>query len=120
VNLARKLAGILLLALVFGYPAMACLIPDADMTEAERDCCKHMAQQCGSMNMPSSHSCCQKEVSRPNSMLAATSAQLMAPALSGAIVSEPPQPLAITPQFSSFELAPPPESPPGISSILRI
>ena len=108
-----------MLVVLFGYPAMACLVPDAEMTEAERDCCKQMAQQCGSMNMPSSHSCCEKEVSRPNSMLGATFAKLIAPALSGAVVCELPQPLAIAPQFSAFELHPLPESPPGASSILR-
>lgn len=109
-----------MLVVLFGYPAMACLVPGAEMTEAERDCCKQMAQQCGSMNMPSSHSCCEKEVSRPNSMLGATFAQLVAPALSDAVVSELPQPLAIAPQFSAFEFHPLPESPPGASSILRI
>jgi len=115
----RQFASVLLLVVVSGIPAMACLIPGAEMTEAERDCCKHMAQQCGSMNMPSSHSCCKKEVSRPNSMLGATFVHLIAPTLSG-VVSELPQLLVVAPQSSSFELHPPPESPPGTSSILRI
>ncbi len=109
-----------MLLLLFGYPAMACLIPGAEMTEVERDCCKQMAQQCGSMSMPSSHSCCHKEVIRPNSMLGATFAQVIAPALSGAVISELPQPLVVATQFSSFEFHPPPESPPGTSSILRV
>src|SRR5690348_12484718 len=99
---------------------MACLNPDAEMTQAERDCCKHMAQQCGSMNMPSSHSCCQKEVSRPNSMLGATFAQLVTPALGGAMVADLPQSVVVGTEFSSFELHPPPESPPGTPSNLRI
>ena len=116
----RQLACALLLFVLFGIPAMSCLIPDAEMTEAERACCKHMAQQCGSMNMPSSHSCCQKEVSRPNSMLGATFAQLVAPALSGAVVAELPQSLVVGTEFSSFDLLRPPESPPGTPSILRI
>lgn len=111
-----------MLIVLFGYPSMACLTPGAEMTEAERDCCKHMAQQCGSMNMPSSssHPCCQKEVGRPNSMLGTSPAQLIAPVLSAAVVSELPQPALISPEFSSFELHSPPESPPGDSSILRI
>lgn len=120
VKIVRQLASLLLLIILLGFPAMACLIPGAEMTEAERDCCKHMAQQCGSMNMPSSHSCCRKEVSSPDSMLGATFAQLMVPALSGAVLSELPQPLVIKSQFSSFELHPPPESPPSTSSILRV
>lgn len=120
VKIMRQLASVLLLIVLFGLPAMACLMPGAEMTEAERNCCKHMARQCGSMNMTSSHSCCQKEVSRPNSMLGATFTQVIAPALSGAIFSELPQPLVFAPQFSSFELHSPSESPPGTSSILRI
>jgi hypothetical protein len=120
VESVRKLVSALLLVVLFGLPAMACLIPGAEMTEAERDCCKHMAQQCGSMNMPSSHSCCQKEVSRLNSMLGTSLAQLVAPALTVAVVSELPQAHVISPAFSSFEFHPPPESPPGTASILRI
>ena len=120
VRFGRKLVGVLLLGLLFGYPAMACLVPNAEMTAAERDCCKHMAQQCGSMNMRSSHSCCQKEVSRPNSMLSATFAQLVSPALSDPVVAELPDSVAVGTEFSSFELHPPPESPPGTSSILKI
>jgi len=119
VKIVRQLAIVLLLIILPGLPAMACLIPGAEMTEAERECCKHMAQQCGSMNMPSSHSCCQKEVSRPTSMLGATFAQLMAPALGVAVISEPPQHPVIA-VHSLFELNPSPESPPGTSSILRI
>lgn len=116
----RQIASLLLLGVMFGYPAMACLIPGAEMTEAERDCCKHMAEQCGSMNMPSSHSCCKKEVSRPNSMLVATFAQIIAPALNGTVVGELPQPFVIASESSPFELHPPPESPPATSSILRV
>jgi len=38
-------------------PAMACVLPGATMTPAERECCHHMAEQCGSSMMPASHSC---------------------------------------------------------------
>jgi hypothetical protein len=120
VKAIRQLASVLLLVVLFGIPAMACLVRGTEMTKAERACCKHMAQQCGSMNMPSSHSCCKKEVSRPNSMLGGTLVHLIDPTLSGAVVSELPQPFVVAPQSSSFELHPPPESPPGTSSILRI
>jgi hypothetical protein len=116
----RQLVGALLLAVVAGYPAMACLIPEAEMTDAERDCCKHMAQQCGSMNMPSSHSCCHTQVSHPDSMLGETFAHFLAPALSSAVVGELQPSHIVASQFFPFELHPPPESPPGTSSILRI
>lgn len=119
-NIIRQIASVLLLVVLFGIPAMACLIPGAEMTDAERDCCKHMAEQCGSMDMPSSHSCCQNEISTPHLMLGTSFAQFIAPVLSGAAVSELPQPALVGSQFYSFEFHPPPESPPGTPSILRI
>src|SRR4029077_17978752 len=42
-------------------PAMACVLPAATMTPAERECCHHMADQCGSSMMPANHSCCKAE-----------------------------------------------------------
>ncbi|HET9183388.1 MAG TPA: hypothetical protein VFP59_14730 [Candidatus Angelobacter sp.] len=119
-RIAHKFVDVLLLLLLLGYPAMSCLIPGAEMTTAERNCCKHMAQQCGSMNMSSSHPCCQKEVSQPKSMVITSFAQLIAPASNAIVVCELPQLRAISQEFSSFELHPPPESPPGTASILRI
>ena len=120
-RLARKLAGVLLLVVLLGYPAMACLTSAAaEMTEAERECCKHMAQQCGSMNMPSSHSCCQKAVSRPTSMLQATAVHIAPPVATEAATIDPANPRIVRSEISFFELHPPPESPPGTSSILRI
>ena len=41
---------------------MACLIPDAQLSEAEKSCCRRMANRCGEMGMPSGHSCCQTTV----------------------------------------------------------
>src|SRR5215469_18937549 len=53
-------AGVSILSLLLlATPIMACLIPAASMTAAERDCCKHMAGECGKANMPQSHPCCQ-------------------------------------------------------------
>jgi len=45
--------------LLLAMPIMACLVPAAAMTEAERDCCKRMAHDCGNSGMMKSHSCCQ-------------------------------------------------------------
>jgi len=43
-------------------PAMACgVLRGATMTSAERECCHHMAEQCGSSMMPASHSCCKAQ-----------------------------------------------------------
>src|SRR5216684_3974218 len=56
-------AGISMLSLLLlATPIMACLIPAASMTAAERDCCKRMAGECGKARMPQSHPCCQATV----------------------------------------------------------
>src|SRR5262245_32117522 len=54
---SKLLAGALLL-LMLGVPVMACLVPGADLSEAEKACCRQMANQCGHDQVPSSHSCC--------------------------------------------------------------
>jgi hypothetical protein len=52
--------GIFGLAVLFAaLPVMACAVPNAAMTAAERECCKKMAGQCGDMGMAKSHPCCQ-------------------------------------------------------------
>jgi hypothetical protein len=52
--------GIFALAVLFAaLPVMACAVPNAAMTAAERECCKKMAEQCGDMGMTKSHPCCQ-------------------------------------------------------------
>ncbi len=52
--------GVFALAVLFSaLPVMACALPDAAMTPAERECCKKMARQCGDMGMAKSHPCCQ-------------------------------------------------------------
>jgi hypothetical protein len=56
---AFKVGVSLLSLLLLATPIMACLVPAAAMSAEERDCCKRMAQECGKMGMPQSHSCCQ-------------------------------------------------------------
>lgn len=102
-------------------PAIACLVPMRAMTQAEHDCCLKMAQECGSSMMPSSHSCCQGHQHDP--------------VVSPVTTYSPTRPsdVAIVPQISIQLIAsqsvsihvqaleaPPPESSPGCSSILRI
>ena len=119
-TLARKLAGFLLLVVLVGYPAMACLTATAEMTAAERECCKQMAEQCGSMDMPASHSCCQKEVRSPQTMLRVVPVRLVPLVATPAVVSDLAPSPGLASEFSFFQIHPPPESPPGTSSILRI
>lgn len=42
-------------------PIATCVAADAEMTQAESECCQRMAEECGGgMDMPDSHSCCTK------------------------------------------------------------
>ena len=53
--------GVLFLLLVSCLaPAMACMVPNTQMNTEERACCRTMNNQCGQMEMPASHGCCQK------------------------------------------------------------
>src|SRR5215467_8518613 len=54
-----KAAVSMLSLLLLATPIMACMIPAAFMTAAERECCKRMAGECGRAGMPQSHPCCQ-------------------------------------------------------------
>jgi hypothetical protein len=52
--------GVFAVAVLFAaLPVMACAVPNAAMTPAERECCKKMAGRCGDMGMAKSHPCCQ-------------------------------------------------------------
>jgi hypothetical protein len=64
----KVVAGAMLL-LMLGVPAMACVIPDAQLTDAEKACCRQMANQCGKMEMPNGHSCCDTTVKPQQSAL---------------------------------------------------
>ncbi len=57
----RQFALIVAVLLPLVAPAMACVVPGANLTSAERACCKQMASKCGHMEMPSAQDCCQKE-----------------------------------------------------------
>src|ERR1700737_634379 len=58
-KLAQKVAVFALAVLFAALPVMACVVPDAAMTAAERECCKKMAGQGGDMGMAKTHPCCQ-------------------------------------------------------------
>lgn len=102
-------------------PAIACLVPMRAMTQAERDCCLNMAQECGSSVMPSSHSCCRGR--RHDTIVTPVSTYSPVRPFDVAIIPQTAIPLvAKTSLFTgvpAFE-TPPPESSPGCSSILRI
>jgi len=102
-------------------PALACLLPMQRMTPAERECCRKMAQQCGSSVMPSSHSCCQGHqrdtAIGPVPTYAPTRPFNVAIAPRAAIIEI--DSARISPLSPTLE-APPPELSPDCTSILRI
>ena len=59
VNWTGKVVVLTLAASLWATPLVACMLPDALLTDAERECCATMAGQCGGTAMPESHSCCQ-------------------------------------------------------------
>jgi hypothetical protein len=56
----RQLGVLFLLLVSCIAPVMACMVPNAQMNTDERACCRAMKNQCGQMEMPASHRCCQK------------------------------------------------------------
>jgi hypothetical protein len=56
----RQLGVLVLLLVSCVAPAMACMVPSAQMSNQERACCRMMKNQCGQMGMPASHGCCQR------------------------------------------------------------
>jgi hypothetical protein len=125
-KISPKVGVFALVLLVSAAPTMACLVPSATLTAAERACCKQMADQCGGAEMTSSHSCCQR-LSGPedNTFIKAPSAQLdhtvnvsydVFP-LPGAIALTGASPIQA---HSNLDFQGPPGSPPATISILRI
>src|ERR1700678_2828500 len=59
-HVLRQLGIVVSLLVSCQAPAMACMIPDAQMSAQERTCCRMMGNQCGQTEMPASHGCCHK------------------------------------------------------------
>ena len=73
-NLFSKVGVFVLALLLAALPVAACVLPGAQMTAAERDCCKKMAEQCGHTGMVKSHPCCQISAAPSNLQALKTSA----------------------------------------------
>lgn len=119
----RQLGTWVLLLVSFATPAMACMTPGAQMTAAERACCRMMQNQCGQMEMPGSNRCCQKV--QPSVYESALSeGSFVVHTVSASVVDLTSSQLAyqISPTAAQVEHldSSPPESPPSTISILRI
>ena len=104
-------------------PAMACMVPVAQMSMQERACCRTMKEQCGQMEMPASDGCCQKAPQSIYINAPATktvSAHLVTVAPIWLTASELLNPNAIVASWVDRPEYSPPKSPPSAVSILRI
>jgi hypothetical protein len=108
---------LLLVVLLLGGPIMACAIPDAQLTAAEKQCCKDMGGDCGqgASGMPMSHSCCKTAVQPPHDFQPSLTFSFSAPSLAiGAVDFAPALPLPReSNQFASWlsqTLSPPLET----------
>jgi hypothetical protein len=115
--------GVLVLLLVSCVaPAMACAIPDAQMSAQERACCQMMKSQCGQMEMPASHGCCRQTPQSIHSNALDTKMVVLHPAALTAIwltASDLLHPATVVGWVDRPEHSPP-KSPPSTISILRI
>lgn len=118
---AHALAVLLLVVPVL----MVCLVPTATLTAAERECCKHMAGQCGKAGMGGAHSCCERSASPEDLNFVKAKPSQVAPELGTISLLAPAgaQPV-LTADFPAFDffsaIHSPPESPPASISVLRI
>jgi hypothetical protein len=123
VRVFRQFGVLALLLMISLAPAMACIAPDEQMTTQERACCQMMKGDCGQMEMPASHGCCQKTPGIVHDSAMRTSPVTFHPIVQVAFVE------------LSFELFPPsakvtgwlkhpehspPKSPPSVISNLRV
>lgn len=120
----RQFALIVAVLLPLVTPAMACILPGARLTPAERACCKQAAMQCGEMQMPALHNCCEKEMPAADQ---GSGAQLPSrhSGVSLHVISDLPfaallkVPSNLEDSVSQHSLTLP-QSPPAVISILRI
>jgi hypothetical protein len=116
--------GVLVLLLVTCLaPAMACMVPNAQMSTQERACCRMMKNQCGRMEMPASHGCCKKIPPSVHDNALDTKVITLHPVAIPAVwltASELLNPTSVvTGSIERVDYSPP-KSPPSAISILRI
>ena len=121
---ALRQFGVLVLLLASSLtPAMACMLPGAQMSTEERACCRMMQNRCEQIEMPASHGCCQK--TPPNVYENALDTKVVAlhPVVMTAVWLAFPELLNPTSSVAGWvenQDCSPPQSPPSTISILRI
>lgn len=119
----RHLGIVILLLVSYLTPAMACMVSDVQMNAEERACCHAMNNQCGRMEMPASHGCCQKAPKSAQDNALDTKAVIGHPIA----VNITWLPAAESLNLRLVTMGPlepadhsPPQAPPSSSSVLRI
>jgi hypothetical protein len=122
VKLISKLAVLVMMMSVWASPLMACMLPDAELTAEERECCKNMVNDCGQMEMPASHSCCKVVGPQTDSYVINSRFPTIhpAPAVTLLVAADESPLTNITVASSLYFGHSPPASPPDTISILRI
>jgi hypothetical protein len=124
-NSVGKIGVSVLSLLLLATPIMACVVPAAAMTAAERDCCKRMAHQCENKGMTKTHSCCQTIVPDHLPAIKSSSDANSKPLALVLIHALPPVPTVAMVGESGLspreaDIHSPPVSPPVTISVLRI
>jgi len=119
----RQFGVLVLLLASWLTPAMACMLPGAQMSAEERACCRIMQNQCGQMEMPASHGCCQKTPPNVYENALDTKAEALHPVAITVVWLASPELLNPTSSVTGWvehRDYSPPKSPPSTISILRI
>jgi len=119
----RQLGVFVLLLATSLTPAMACMVPAAQMTTEERTCCRMMNYQCGQMQMSKSSGCCQKTPPSAFDNALATRPSVLhniAVSVVWLSASEVMNRAPSVPGWVEHTDYSPPKSPPSTISILRI
>jgi len=84
-------------------PELACFLPSEEMTQAEMECCEHMAADCGGANMQG-YKCC-PEIVRPDVAMGTRTHREFVPFSHIATFYVAEVPRLITPDFTTSPLA---------------
>jgi hypothetical protein len=122
-HIFRQLGALVLLLVSCVAPAMACMIPNAEMSPQERACCRAMKNQCGQMEMSASQNCCQKTAPGVHDSALDTKAVVFHPVIVSVIwlaTFELVKPTSVVTGRVEHPDYSPPKPPPATISILRI
>jgi hypothetical protein len=117
----RKSVYLLMAIMALSAPLLSCTLPGWAMSEEEKECCRHMADQCGSAQMEESHSCCTKtHTVAAGTLQPATKYSPVLPDCAGQAAPDPVPAFAPCVAISAIASSERCESPPGHISVLRI